>query len=414
MLTKEYGILLLAPVVLELVGLCFVVWVDPYISRRHRQVMLIIVALNFCLIAQNVIECALRFRLMPELRTFISILGYSVRPLILLMFFCLVSDRKSHWAGWVLTALNALVHLTALFSPVCFSIDATNFFRRGPLGYTCHAVSALLLLEIVCLSVKKSREQRGSQIWIPLINAALIVVAAVLDSVLTFENYPLTLLTIAVVSASLFYYIWLHLQFAREHERDLQAEQRIRIMMTQIQPHFLYNTIATVRALCRTDPEKAAEVAEKFGLYLRQNLDSLDTTELIPFEKELAHTRLYAEIEMVRFENVRVEYDIQDGGFSVPALTIQPLVENAIRHGVRVRERGIVRILARRTERGHEIVVEDNGRGFDTEQLAGLDERHIGIRNVRGRLEKSCGGTFSIDSRIDGGTTVTIVIPAET
>ena len=266
---------------------------------------------------------------------------------------------------------------------------------------------------MVFLTLKKGVKEQGGQIWIPLINAALIVAAAAADTFFSDGNVPLTFLTITMVSTSLFYYIWLHLQFVREHERDLMAEQRIRIMMSQIRPHFLYNTLATIKALCRKDPETAAATTEKLGLYLRQNLDSLGRDELIPFGKELEHTRIYAEIEQVRFDSFRVEYDIRDDGFSVPALTLQPLVENAVRHGVRIRDDGLVRILTRRTEAGHEIVVQDNGKGFDVRELEDLDESHIGIRNVRERLEKICGGTLTIDSRPGEGTTAVIRIPAE-
>ena len=218
-------------------------------------------------------------------------------------------------------------------------------------------------------------------------------------------------MTIAVASGCVFYYIWLHLQFVRAHERALRAEQRIQIMMTQIQPHFLFNTIATFRALCRRDPEQAAQVAEKFSLYLRQNLDSLNAPGLIPFEKELEHTRQYADIEMVRFENVRMEYVIEDRGFSLPPLTVQPLVETAIRHGVRIREDGVVRVSTRLLEDCHEITVRDNGIGFDVSAVETAEGKHIGIRNVRERIESLCRGTLTISSVPDEGTTVTIRIP---
>ena len=116
-------------------------------------------------------------------------------------------------------------------------------------------------------------------------------------------------------------------------------------MRTQIQPHFLYNTIATFKALAKKDPARAEEVAEKFGAYLRENLDSLGVSGCIPFEKELEHTRTYAEIEMVRFENIRVEYDLQDLDFRVPPLSLQPLVENSIYHGIRMKgEKGSIKI----------------------------------------------------------------------
>ena len=173
-----------------------------------------------------------------------------------------------------------------------------------------------------------------------------------MDFTVIFDEQPLSFLTMAIVISCLFYYIWLHLQFVREHEDDLKAKQRIQIMRTQIQPHFLYNTIATFKALCRKNPEQAAEVADKFGAYLRQNLNSLDMPGRIPFEKELQHTKLYAEIEMVRFDNIRVEYDIQDSDFTLPPLTLQPMVENAIRHGVRIRKDGMVRVLTQKNGTG--------------------------------------------------------------
>jgi hypothetical protein len=134
---------------------------------------------------------------------------------------------------------------------------------------------------------------------------------------------------------------------------------------------------------------------ERLSAYLRQNLDSLGQPECIPFAKELEHTRIYTDIEQVRFDTIRVEYDVGDRDFSLPPLTLQPLVENAIRHGVRIREQGIVRIATRRTADCHEILVEDNGAGFDVESLEKSDDNHIGIRNVRERLEKMCGAVVA-------------------
>ena len=189
------------------------------------------------------------------------------------------------------------------------------------------------------------------------------------------------------------------------------AEQRMKIMVSQIQPHFLYNTIATIRALCRKDPSRAEKVTEKFGQYLRQNLDSINNSDLIPVEKEITHTRVYADIEMVRFENISVEFDIRDADFSVPTLTVQPIVENAIRHGVRIREKGIVRVQTRSEGGNHIITVSDNGVGFDVNKINSDGGNHIGIENVRWRVENICGGTLSIESEKDRGTTVTISIP---
>ena len=116
---------------------------------------------------------------------------------------------------------------------------------------------------------------------------------------------------------------------------------------------------------------------------------------------------------MIRFPNIRVEYLVEDSDFSLPPLTIQPLVENAIRHGVRIREEGIVRVTARRVKDGHEIVIWDNGVGFDVNASQKKDGTHVGLKNVRERIEKMCGGSMRVESRVGEGTTVALLIPGE-
>lgn len=414
MLAREYLMLLVAPVVLELVGLCFAVASDPYLSQRHRRMMFLIIGLIAALIAQNLVGYLLdEDGTHPFARTVTGIFGYSIRPLILLLFFYVVSNRKSHLAAWILVGLNCAVHLTACFSRLCFWIDPSNNFHRGPLGYTCHIISALLLCELVYLTVHEIIRDRKNELWIPLFNTAVIIASVLVDSFVDYRNLPISYLTAAVVNCNLFYYIWLHLQFVRRYEMALMSEQRIQIMMTQIQPHFLYNTLSTIQVLCSVNPEKAAEITGKFSTYLRQNLNTLEFAGLTPFSRELEHTKTYAEIEMIRFPNIRVEYLVEDGDFSLPPLTIQPLVENAIRHGVRIREEGIVRVTARRVNDGHEIVIWDNGMGFDVNAPQKKDGTHVGLKNVRERIEKMCGGSMSVESRIGEGTTVTLLIPEE-
>lgn len=409
-----YEHILLLPLLLQLMILSYTISIDSYISRKHRRVLWIIIILVFGLLLQDEANFLLSHGTpRPFLRTIVSIVGYSLRPVVLLLFSYIVRSGKRHWAGWVLIAVNAAVHMTALFSDICFFFTESGYFLRGPLGYTCHIVSGILLVKLVWESVQEHKKNGWRELFIPLIIAAFIVISIPMDHYLYTDTVPFSYLTIVIVSSTLFYYIWLHLQFVREHERAFQAEQRIQIMTTQIQPHFLFNTIATIKALCRRDPEKAANVADKFGAYLRQNLDSLESPGLIPFRKELAHTKIYADIEMVRFENVRVEYDIEDDDFAVPPLTVQPMAENAIRHGVRIREEGIVRISTRRAEDSHVITIWDNGIGFDPDDLKETDSGHIGIRNVRERVESLCGGTLELKSRAGEGTTVVIRIPVK-
>ena len=405
-------LLAVAPTMVLLVALVFTVRIDPYIRRGDKRTMRLISALMFALIAQNYLE----YRLVigePRivLRTLVSASGYAIRPAILVLFLRVVrSDRRYRWA-WLMVGANAAIYLTALFSPACFWIDEANHFHGGPLHDACLVVSAVLLAYLLYMTLRAFQPAKRQETWIPVFIVLLIAMAVALDIRLGIEDQSVSFLTIAVVISGVFYYIWLHLQFVREHEKALQAEQRIQIMMSQIQPHFLFNTLNTIRALCAKDPPLAIRAIEQFSAYLRQNLDALGHTDLIPLEKELEHTRVYCEIERLRFPYIRVDFDIRDGDFLVPALTIQPLVENAIRHGVRACEDGWVLVASHREQDGHRVVIRDNGRGFDPRSAKSPEGAHIGIDNVRSRLEQMCGGALTIESRPGEGTTITLLIP---
>ncbi|MBQ8161215.1 MAG: histidine kinase [Clostridia bacterium] len=404
--------LALFPAVTMLMLLAFVVHNDQYIRPDQKRTMRWVILAVFSLIVQNLLEYHLAEGEVKWLgRTLTSIYGYSIRPVILILFMRIVEPRKRFGAAWALAGVNAAVSLTALFSRICFWIGEDNHYHGGPLSDMCLTVSVILLFWLFGLSVHMFAPNRRKEAWVPVLALVLIVFAILMDDNVGGMAQPVSYLTISVTICSVAYYIWLHLQFVREHEQALHAEQRIQIMMTQIQPHFLFNTIATIRALCRRDADKAGEVAEKFGDYLRQNLDSLNIVGLIPFKKELEHTKIYAEIEMVRFENIRVEWDIQDDRFNLPPLTLQPLVENAIRHGVRIREEGIVRVSSHARDGAHEIEVWDNGKGFDVSRIRESDGSHIGLRNVEERIRTMCGGKLKIESTIGEGTRVTMTIP---
>ena len=395
-----------------LLGMGFSVAIDPYILQRKKWILLVIAGLCLCLVIQNYFENELSIGpARPLLRTTVAILGYIVRPIILVLFLHLVMPDKKHMLGWILVGLNAAVYLTALFSPVAFMISADNHYLSGPLADTALYISLILLIYLFIQSIWRFHTGKKLETWIPVIVGVMIIAGICLDAQIYSEEQPVSYLTMAITIGSMFYYIWIHMQLVRVHEQETQESQRIRIMATQIQPHFLFNTIATIKALCKKDPEKASEVAGKFGLYLRQNMNSLDIEGLIPFRKELEHTQAYADIEMVRFDNLRVEYDIEDDNFAIPPLTVQPMVENSIRHGVRAREAGIVFVQTFCELENHVIVIRDNGIGFDPAAAEAAEGEHIGIRNVRERIKKMCGGSLTIESRKEEGTTVIIRIP---
>jgi LytS/YehU family sensor histidine kinase len=190
-------------------------------------------------------------------------------------------------------------------------------------------------------------------------------------------------------------------------------ESRIAIMISQIQPHFIYNTLGTIQYLCRENPEQAAKLVQNFSVYLRGNFSELDNTAPIPFSKELEHVHCYTEIEQVRFPDMTVNYDIQTEEFLLPALSVQPLVENAIKHGLMGREEGgTVTVTAYETAADYYVKVADDGIGFDDTALQD-EKKHIGIRNVRERLQVMCSGTLTVESEKGKGTVALIRIPKE-
>ena len=190
-------------------------------------------------------------------------------------------------------------------------------------------------------------------------------------------------------------------------------ESRISIMLSQIQPHFIYNTLGTIERMCLKDPEKAFHLVRNFSLYLRGNFSELDSVTPIRFAEELKHVEYYVNIEKVRFPDMHIAYDVNATEFVLPALSVQPLVENAIKHGLmRLESGGTVVIRSYETETHFCVEVTDNGAGFDT--AAPIDEKkHVGLRNIRGRLSAMVNGDLILESEVGVGTKAVIMIPKE-
>lgn len=198
----------------------------------------------------------------------------------------------------------------------------------------------------------------------------------------------------------------------REQEREL-TEKKIALLLSQIQPHFLYNILGSIQWLCETDPKKAQEATEQLSHFLRGNMDSLQSVTTIPAARELEHIRCYLSLEGIRFgEKLNTVYDIETSDFFVPALGLQPLVENAVRHGVTKREEGgTVTIRTRQSTDAYLVVIEDDGVGFDPS--VPQKGQHLGIENVRSRLAAQCGGSVTVRSQPGVGTRVEVRIPKE-
>jgi len=236
-----------------LLGLGFTVVIDPYIQRNHRRIMLIIVVLCFSLIGQNQGENELFVHHSSlVLKNILSACGYSIRPVILILFLDIIRPEGKNWFRRLLAGVNAVLYFTSPFTKLCFEIRESDFAALlGPLWFTCFLISGLLLLELIIRTILRYRQTRRLEQLIPVSVALIIAASVALDMSVGMAQQPISFLTIAIVAGSVFYFIWLHLQFVREHEKDLMAAQRTKIMMTQIQPHFLFNTLNTIRAVCK-------------------------------------------------------------------------------------------------------------------------------------------------------------------
>ena len=191
------------------------------------------------------------------------------------------------------------------------------------------------------------------------------------------------------------------------------------VMVSQIQPHFMYNALTSIAMLCSEDPDTAQEATVTFAKYLRGNMDSLKQTAPVPFEQELEHLKKYLYIEKLRFdEKLNIVYDIEATDFRLPQLSIQPLVENAVKHGVGMKKMGgTVTISTRETEEDYRVIISDDGVGFDMEEVRKKQETesdgksHVGMENTRRRLQDMCDGRVEIESTPGEGTVATVILP---
>ena len=194
-----------------------------------------------------------------------------------------------------------------------------------------------------------------------------------------------------------------------EQQREL-ARQKASVMVLQMRPHFIFNTMMSIYSLCNQDSQKARQVTMDFTNDLRKKFNAVASDSAIPFSAELEHTRAYLAVEQAQFEDLLlVDYDTPHIRFRLPPLTLQPIAENAVKHGMNP-DAGPLRvsIRTRQTETGSEITVEDNGPGFD---FSDGEKPHPTLENIRQRLEMMCGGKMEIMPKDGGGTTVKMTIP---
>lgn len=343
----------------------------------------------------------------------------------IIVFFMVFSEVKIYHRVYYLCC-KILIAACLLCYPICFiDIIAANFYA--------HVLSVVPALFILYASLRLyfagKIKHRLFLIGWNLTTIIYIIVTLCTEGILHMHNNYISIhgVLVGIVIASILFTVAMvnytktiqleHLKMQQQVQLVSEQVKRteMALMQTQIKPHFLYNTLTAIEQLCEIDSRKAQSAITDFSSYLRSNIDFSAETKLIFIEQELENVRHYLSLEQMRFEErLNVTYDIQASGFMVPPLVVQPMVENAVRHGVTKKpEGGTVEISVEEDENAYRIAVMDNGVGFEPENIHQNGGNHIGINNAKDRLTRMCRGTLEINSQIGVGTTVIIFIPKE-
>ena len=346
------------------------------------------------------------------------------------------------WIAYIGMAMVILSQHTHWY----YEIDAQNFYHRNTAFFLSLAIPFLGMLLDLSLMLQY-RKNISRNILVSMISYLVLPIVAV---IIQSFYYGISLINIAISISMLVMFIEAiveqgkklteqerklvlqdlelatqerklaeqSLELARqEHQLAEQktelTDRRIASMKSQIRTHFIFNVLGSISTYCKIDPAKADEALTRFARYLRRNMRYMEETGLIPFQEEMKQLQDYVALEQMRFQDL-VEYgeDLEVTDFQIPPLTVQPLVENAIKHGLAEHGRkGMVCVLSRKEAGAIVIEVIDDGVGFSMEELEKSDS--LGIQNVRYRLEHMVGGTLDYESVPGEGTRAMIRIPAE-
>ncbi len=318
---------------------------------------------------------------------------------------------KLFYIVYVVCTIGALLTIISQFTNFYYYFDVHNFYHRNkwfPISQIWGVIGILFDIIIVLKYRKFISKNDMIMFMIYMFMPAITLV------IQTFI-YGFSLLNITTTVAILMMFLISQIEQATlivQQER-LINEANVNITLSQIQPHFLYNCLNTIRYLCKHDAKEAESAVTEFSDYLRGNMFGITAKNCIPFERELEHINSYIALEKKRFgSRLSVEYNIKETGFMLPALSLQPIVENSIKYGLMNRIEGIVvKISSDSDDKNYILTVEDNGMGFDYEKVCNDEKPHIGIKNVRTKLELMCNGRLIIDSKIGVGTSVKILLP---
>ena len=299
-----------------------------------------------------------------------------------------------------------------------YYIDKYGIYVRNKVGSLLGYIPFIYVLGIAGFLIVRNQMSVNKK----LIYMSYILVPFVTSAWYMITEYPPTFFVSAFISVILIYaniYVDLgheNVQYELEnaHKETELALQRNKQTLSQIRPHFIFNALGSIEELCVVDAKKAESAVHYFAKYLRANMDALGENDMVAFDTELDHIRNYIWLEKMRFDD-ELEYieDVQVDDFMIPTLSVQPLIENAVKHGMMGKEEGTLHVKLRtyKKEDSCTIEISDDGCGFDVAKKKDDGKSHIGMSYARTSIENRLGGSISIDSEVGKGTIVTIVLP---
>ncbi len=314
--------------------------------------------------------------------------------------------NKLFYAVAILFGICLILLGVAQVTEIFYYVTAEDFYNGKWYSFLVLPVLLTMILNIFgVIRRKKFLSKRYFRAFlfylVPFTFTTLIHAIEILPFVMAFGLIFSTITMVAIVFSD---YVN---EFFRQ-QREI-INQQANILILQMRPHFIYNTMTSIYYLCSQNPEKAQKLTLDFTNYLRKNFTAIVSEKTISFSEELEHAKAYLSIEQVQFEEILfVTYDTPHINFKVPPLTLQPIVENSVKHGLDPDAEPLhILVLTRETDGGSEIVVEDDGVGFKFDG----NKENLALQNIRKRLEIFCGGNLEILPREGGGTVVKIFVP---
>jgi len=412
-----------AALLLSAIGLWFTVVIHGIDRWSRRFFMSYFIIFLLCCLS-NVVEMILQYYTAPRAVFIFLLLLESLLlslPLLMLTAYLLhccgenIRTSKLFHVVIGLWAVFIALLVSALFIDGFIYITPENQYFRGPL-YPLPLIPIIAALVFNFAGTMRRRTRLSRKVFLAFLIAILPITAALIVHV--FADVFLLIDVSYVLSALAMYSFILSDQIEQDRRQQQKivkqqqeiAHERASVMVLQMRPHFIYNTLMSIYSLCRLDPQKAQQITMDFTNYLRKNFNAVATESTIPFSTELEHTRAYLAVEQAQYEDMLiVDYDTPFTNFRLPPLTLQPIVENAVKHSMNPNYESLhISIRTRRTDSVTEIIVEDTGPGFD---LSNDSKPHITLKNIQQRLEMMCKGSMTITPRSGGGTVVKMTIP---